>query len=88
MNKPCLPASINTLTDVHLMIVHLYDIDRVCFHPDDSFKDTVRENQPFYTPEMAGRLDALMEQAFELCQSRRVDLYGMCLLEWNLRFQE
>ncbi|SOD80869.1 hypothetical protein [Spirosoma fluviale] len=84
-----MPEQILTMADVLQFIGHLYDVERVCFHPDDPFEDYIdKEKNATYTPEEASLRDSLMEQAFDVCDTRKIDLYAVCNLMYRIRFLE
>lgn len=72
-------TEIKTLEDVKAFAEHLVNVEDLNFHPDDDFKDYVKigTEQPSYTAEEAEIRNKLMEQAFEVCEREKKDIYDL-----------
>ena len=51
------------------------------FHPDDPFEDYINyeTKEPTYTEEEAALRNHLLEQAFDVCDRERHDIYELCI---------
>jgi hypothetical protein len=73
-------SAIKSISDVEQFFKHLTLTENLAFHPDDDFKDYVtNSNEPFYTTQKAELLNNLMNDCFEVCESEKVDVYGVAL---------
>ena len=82
-------TSINTLEDVKEFVRILIEDEDIAFHPDTSFEDYINlnTNQPTYSKEEAALRNGLIQQAFELGESQRVDTHElMCEFGLQLTF--
>lgn len=66
-----LPTSIQTVDEVADFARYLSGELRLSFHPDDPFVDYLNDK------ELAGKLDSLMDQCFEVCEAANIDIYGV-----------
>ena len=70
-NDKKLPSSILTVDDVADFARFLVRELHLSFHPDDPFADYLDDKV------LAGKLDTLMEQCFDVCEKANVDIYGV-----------
>lgn len=71
-------TNIETIEDVRQFAEQLL-AEGLSFHPDDNFEDYIHmeSNKPFYTPDQAVLRNRLMEQSFEVCEKKGVDIYSI-----------
>jgi hypothetical protein len=73
-----LNSEIKSISDVEQFFKHLTLTEKLSFHPDDDFKNYVtNSNQPFYKTQEAELRNKLMNDCFEVCESEKVDVYGV-----------
>jgi hypothetical protein len=86
-----LPAHIKTPGDIARVFIHLYEVESLSFHPDESFDSygryeggerfgSPRKWIAAYTAAEAKRRDSLMRQAFKVAEKHGLDIY--CLGMW------
>ena len=73
--------NIKTEKDLREMLTEVIGYLGWAFHPDDPMKDYIRRDtgEPSYSPEEAERLDHLMDEAFEFCERRNIDIYELSM---------
>ena len=73
--------NINTENDLCEMLTEVISYLGWVFHPDDPMTDYVRRDtgEPSYTSEEAEKLDALMDEAFEFCEQKSIDIYELSM---------
>lgn len=73
--------SINTENDLRALLTEVISYLGWAFHPDDPMTDYVRRDtgEPSYSPEEAKRLDSLMNEAFNFCDKRGIDIYELSM---------
>lgn len=73
------PVTIKTRQDVYNLIKFFTAIVGAAFHPEDlvknyTYTDENGETRPSFAPEIADRLQTLLDQADEFCKAKRVDI--------------
>lgn len=73
--------TINTKKDLRALLTEVISYLGWAFHPDDSMTEYVRRDtgEPSYTPEEAQRLNNLMDEAFDFCEQRGIDIYELSM---------
>lgn len=73
--------AISNVNDLQAMLTEVIGHLGWAFHPDDSMTDYVCRDsgEPSYTLEEAKRLDCLMDDAFDFCDERGIDIYELSM---------
>lgn len=79
-----LESRIVTMRDVQLFISHCYSFIGLGFHPDTPFGEYACEGNDLFNPSQAKYLDAKLVKCFWLCNSYRIDLYEIAVLELKI----
>lgn len=71
---------IKTVDDVKIFFEALL-AEGLNFHPDDMFETYVHRDtiEPFYSDQESFVRNALLAQAFEVCEKEDADIYELCL---------
>jgi hypothetical protein len=77
-NTPA-PAKIETMADVYALAKFMQNILGAAYHPEDLVKDYIYTDEqgntrPSFAPEIADRLQKLLDQAADLCAAKGVDI--------------
>lgn len=66
-----LPKQITSIEDVADFSRHLANDLNLVYHPDDSFTGLLDD------PSLEAKLDALMDQCFDVCEANGADIYAV-----------
>lgn len=68
---------IETVEDVKAFFETLHNKYELAFHPDDPFEDyvSIETGTPTFTANEAKYFNALMNQCFEVCERKDVEIY-------------
>lgn len=60
---------IKTIADMCAFFAHLWAVEKMAFHPEDSFADAIvsETGEGFYSPAEAVERDRLMVQCWQVC---------------------
>ena len=72
-------SHIKSVEDEKTFFHHLVDERKVNFHTDDNFADYIcyDDNTPTFTKEDVGIYNRLMGEAFDVCETKGVDIYDI-----------
>jgi hypothetical protein len=84
--KPLPMTEIKTIQDVVNFFIHLMQVERLNFHPDDPMTDYVGmgTDTPTYTPEEAKERTRLLDECFAICQAENKDIYALSIQAFNV----
>ena len=83
-NKAILPTKIENMDEVYNFVKYMTAILGAAFHPEGPIKDYLYKNDdgsttPCFAPAIAERLQNLLDQAFEVCERKKVDICAIRL---------
>lgn len=83
-------SHIKTLSDVKAFFCYLLDEESVSFHPDDDFADYIdtKTKESAFSSDKVVTYNRLMQEAFDVCESERVDIYLIGFEETMKRFNK
>lgn len=72
-------SHIRAVEDVKAFFHHLVEERKVNFHPDDDFADYIcyADKTPTFTKEEVAIYNRLMDEAFDVCETKGVDIYDI-----------
>jgi hypothetical protein len=81
---PIMPVKVETAADAYALIKYFSAILGGAFHPEDRVKDYTYTDEngntcPSFAPEVADRLQILLDQAAEICEAKGVDICAVRL---------
>lgn len=68
---------ITSIEDVEQLVRYIYDELQVNFHPDDDFKDYIKEK--IFNETDANMYNNLVDECFNVCEKNDVDFYEIAL---------
>lgn len=70
---------VKDIHDVEMLAHRVKEELGLAFHPDDPFEDYIYldSGKPVYSDKAATLLTVLIEQAFEICQKEKKDIYAL-----------
>lgn len=70
---------IKTVDDVKAFFDHLVKVEKLNFHPDDTFDDyqNFETGEPSYSEQEAKVRDQRMNEAFDVCEYEGADIYQL-----------
>lgn len=76
-------SHISSVKDVETFFHHIVYERNVNFHPDDRFEVYMNfeTEEPTFSPEECIIYDALMDEAFDVCEAAGVDIYEIGMNE-------
>lgn len=79
----CENSHVRTVDDVKAFFHHLVYERKVNFHPDDDFAEyiCVENSTPTFTKHEVPLYNRLMEESFEVCEKKDIDIYEIGLNE-------
>ena len=71
--------NINSVRDVEIFASQLVNDENLSFHPDDNFSDYINlvTQKSLFSVEKAALLNKMMDQCFEVCLKKNVDIYEL-----------
>lgn len=78
-NNTTAPAKIETMADVYNLVKFMQNILGAAYHPESLVKDYIYTDEngntrPSFAPEIADRLQNLLDQAADICAAKGVDI--------------
>ena len=69
-------TNIDSIKDVEMFFEHLIGVEGLNMHPDTRFAEYVdAQGNPYFSAEKAEVREALMDQAFEVCERTGIDIH-------------
>lgn len=79
--KYIMSSEISTVEDVEQFVKFIYEDLNINFHPDDDFKDYIKDvtKERIFSEADANMYNNLVDECFNVCEKKDVDFYEIAL---------
>ena len=79
--KYIIPSEISTVENVEKFVKFIYEDLNINFHPDDDFKDYIKDvtKEKIFNEADANMYNNLVDECFNVCEKNDVDFYEIAL---------